>query len=122
MTMARPKKVISLSNEQILELMSNGASIVEVAAEIGVNRDTIYERCNPDSPTYDKEFSDTIKKGRELCEAWWMKEARTALKDKQFNATLWYMNMRNRFGWHDNQKIEHTGAISIEQITGVKVI
>ena len=98
--------------------MAEGASLVEVAAEIGINRDTIYERCNPDSPTYDKEFSDTIKKGKELCAAWWEREGRKGLKDKQFNATLWYMNMRNRFGWHDNQKVDITTDGQALKFTG----
>ena len=119
----RPRKATTADQlQKIVALMSEGASIVEVAAEIGVSRETIYQRCDPQSPYYDSEFSDTIKKGKELCEAWWMSTGRKALKAKDFNAALWYMNMKNRFGWSDSQKVEHTGAIAIEQITGVKVI
>jgi hypothetical protein len=56
-----------------------------------------------------------------LSEAWWEKTGRTNLTTKDFNAGLWYMNMKNRFGWADSQKIDHTSGgekISINLIRG----
>ncbi len=28
------------------------------------------------------------------------------LKKKDFGSTLWFMNMRNRFGWNNNQDLD----------------
>ncbi|HEX4877598.1 MAG TPA: phBC6A51 family helix-turn-helix protein [Chitinophagaceae bacterium] len=87
-----------------IDLMSEGASITEVAAKCGVDRKTLYNwmDANP-------EFLHTIKKGMELCEAWWEEQGRSNLKTKEFQAALWYMNMKNRFKWADKQQIEHSG-------------
>lgn len=56
------------------------------------------------------EFSEAIKEGRQLAEAWWMMMARQNLityEGIKFSAPLWFINMKNRFGWKD--KIEHAG-------------
>lgn len=50
----------------------------------------------------DEEFSTSIKEGRMLAEAWWMKAGRVALlSENRFAYVGWYMNMKNRFGWRD---------------------
>lgn len=87
---------------EAFEEMKEGASITEVAAIINVHRDTIYDWLQDPEK---QEFSDTIKKGLRLCEAWWEKHGRKEVHNKDFNSTLWYMNMRNRFGWRDKQEI-----------------
>lgn len=100
-TLGRPSKYDPTKLPAIISLMSEGASLVEVAVMLGISRETLYQWVD----TY-PDFSDTIKKGKELCNAWWEGEARKALmlRDKDFNATLWYMNMKNRFGWSDKQE------------------
>ena len=99
--------------DTVIQLMSEGAALVEVAAALGVSRDTV----NRWSKDEDKpEFSDAIKKGIELSEAWWMREGRTSLRDKDFNHGLWYMNMKNRFGWSDRQQVQHSGGDTPVQI------
>lgn len=100
--------------EIMISLSEEGASIIELAVELGISRDTFYEISKRE-----EEFSDTVKKCKDLSEAWWTRKGRKNLENKDFNYTGWYMNMKNRFGWTDKQEIDHTtkgSAISVPQI------
>jgi hypothetical protein len=103
--MARPKKeTTQLANdwqELVLTEMEHGASLQEVKVLLGISND-LYDRWMKE----DIEFSETIKRGKELSEAWWLKQGRTNLSNKEFSPTLWYMNMKNRFGWRDRSENE----------------
>lgn len=100
----RPTKYVPKMCEKVIELMSEGASKTEVAAELGICWDTFGRWQNEN-----EEFSEACKKGEKLSEAWWQRIARENLiyhpKSSQLNATLWYMNMKNRFGWRDKQEL-----------------
>lgn len=123
----RPSKYRKEMCQQAIDLMKEGASKIEVCAEIGITTETLYDWCNPDSDRFHPDFSDAIKNGMELCQAWWEKQGRTNLVGKyqgdSFNSTLWYMNMKNRFKWadkhvhsgdHDNPiEHNHTGDIDV---------
>ena len=57
--MARPTKYDPSKNQAVIDLMSEGASIVEVAGLLDVRRETIYDWINSEHPSYQKEFSET---------------------------------------------------------------
>lgn len=87
--------------DDVLREMSEGASLDEIKVMLDVSNE-LHTRWMRD----ESEYQETIKKGIELCKAWWQRQGRTNLKDKSFSSTLWYMNMKNRFGWRDN--VDHT--------------
>ena len=107
----RPKAPLDLPQgweKTVLEIYEEGGSDVEVKAWIFKQRGSfsadLWERWLKEEP----QFSDTIKNGKLLCEAWWVKNGRENLKTTKFNYVGWYMNMKNRFGWKDKQEVQHS--------------
>ena len=106
MPSGRPKiKLTDLPDgweEKVLTLAEKGASDVELRVQAlgGICHET-WTRLIKEEPS----FSETIKRAKDLCKVWWEAQGRTNLKDRDFSPTLWYMNMKNRFGWRDKQDI-----------------
>jgi hypothetical protein len=95
--------------EKVIPLLAEGASMEEIGLELGVGYTVLYEYMDKHP-----EFANAIKKGRELSKGWWLKEGRVSLRDKDFSPTLWYMNMKNRFGWTDKQENHITAIVKQE--------
>lgn len=103
MATGRPSKYKEEYKQKVVDFMKQGYSIAEICLELDISRTTFYNWCDEN-----KEFLDTKKKGEDFSEGWWMKQGRENLKDKDFNYTGWYMNMKNRFKWADNSKQDIT--------------
>jgi hypothetical protein len=101
--------------EDILKEAKVGASIVELAVMLDISRTTFYSLCDRD-----ENFLDTVKKCKRLSEAWWKKQGRTQLENKDFSYTGWYMNMKNRFGWADKQETKQTNEGEIKIVVDEK--
>ena len=110
----RPKEgITSLPEhwyEDVLALYKDGGSDVEVKALIyewrGSFSNDLWNRWIKE----DEQFSQTIKIGKIMSEAWWSKSGRKNLENKDFSYTGWYMNMKNRFKWTDRQETTLEGG------------
>jgi len=113
----------------ILKEYREGASDVEIRALIVEKKKRAYLSHDLWARWLEEEvqFSETVKMGRLLSEAWWTKKGRKGLETdsmqdtKKLNYTGWYMNMKNRFGWADKQevterKVNLTESMSNEQL------
>ena len=90
----------------MLDLYESGAGDVEIFAVIHEWRGTfshdLWDRWLDEEP----EFSETIKKGRRLSEAWWQRLGREgAAGVRSINVPSWIFNMKNRFGWKDKHEL-----------------
>ena len=88
----------------------DGASDVEVKAYLYELRGSFSNDLWVRWMKEEREFSETIKVGKMLSEAWWAKTGRKNLENKEFSFTGWYMNMKNRFGWSDKQEIDNKSS------------
>ena len=88
----------------VIELGRQGFSECEISAEINVPRTTMRSWCDV-HPL----FSSSLTRAKELEQAFWEKEARTNLKDKDFNANLWNKSMSARFKAEYGDKLQLAG-------------
>jgi hypothetical protein len=116
--MARPSKYKPEYCEALVKHMKGGLSYESFAGEVGVTRATLYEW-----EGRHKAFSDAKKLGETSSLLWWEQIGKMAmlgqdlvdkksgqrLSLKNFNATLWIFNMKNRHGWRDKQEIHAEG-------------
>jgi hypothetical protein len=97
--------------EVLLGMYAEGASDIEIMRQIwdwrGSFSKDLWERWIKE----EVKFKEVIEAGKILSQAWWEMNGRKNIGNKGFNSVLWYMNMKNRFGWADTQNIEHKGSI-----------
>lgn len=84
---------------------NEGASVVQMAARIGVTRQTLHNWAAqyPD-------FLDAFTLAREASQAWWEDRARDGLTNRDFNAALWAKVTGARFkDYQPAAKLELSG-------------
>jgi transposase len=111
MPAGRPSKYKPEMCERMIALMSEGASLEEVAGDLGITCETL-NQWSKNKP----EFSEAKKIGVEKSKMWWLRQGRKNLQNKNFNYVGWYMNMKNRFGWRDKQETEVKGNLKSELV------
>ena len=110
----RPTKYRSEMCAVLEEMMREGASQIEVMAEIDITEDTFY-RWKKEN----EEFSESVARGKLLSQAWWERMGRVNLENTKFNYRGWHMNMKNRFKWTDKPEVNNEGNITIVMDTGI---
>lgn len=86
----------------IAQEYKEGASDTEVRAILRITKSLWQSLYNDPQASA---FRQIVDIGRMLAKGWWLREGRKALRDKAFNASLWHMNMKNRYGWSDKTEI-----------------
>lgn len=88
----RPSKYRPEHCALVIAMGCSGASLSEMARQIGVSRSRLYdwEQRNP-------EFRDAIARARTASLAWWEDFGQQGLVNPQFNAAAWAFEMCRRF-------------------------
>lgn len=92
MPAGRPTKYEADFCEVVTFFGKEGYSKAELAAALGVNRETLNEWAKAHD-----EFSDALQHAHELSLAWWEAQARTNLATSGYQAGLWKQAMSGRF-------------------------
>lgn len=120
--MARPPKYRkNFHPEDFIRLSKQGKNITQIALEWDVHRDTIYEWANKN-----KQFSDTIKKGKAFAEAWYINLGQMAMIGKakinrepiKVELGMYVWLTKNLFKWSD--KIEENIKATVSEPIKVK--
>lgn len=106
-TIGRPSIYHPSMGMKAVELMTMGASKIEVCAVLGISADTLYDWCDKQSDRYKPEFSRAIEHGVLLAQAWWERQGRENLINTKFNTGLWSKNMVCRFRKHWTETIRN---------------
>ena len=103
--------------DRVIEMGREGWSVVEMAADIGVARNTL----ETEWPDKHEEFSQAFAHARELSQAWWERQGRLGLSADKFNAQLYSRSMAARFpkDWRESKEQRLAGAdggaVKVEQ-------
>ncbi len=107
--MGRPSRYKPAIGEQLIEAMARGFSLEAAAAKIGVGPRTLFTWQNKH-----EEFRQAIQEGRQRALLFWEEQAISMAKGAPGNAQLVMLALKNRSraasGWHDAQRLEHTGS------------
>lgn len=93
--------------DKVIELGKQGASVVEMAVEIGVSRNTLETLW----PAAHPEFLEALTHARECSQAWWEKAGRVGMVENNISAPIWSRSMAARFpkDWREVKGAEITG-------------
>ena len=107
----RPTKYDPKYCEEVLRMGAQGYSVVEMAAEIGVKRDTL----ETNWPDKHPEFLEAFTQAMQLSQSWWEKQGRIALFADKFQNALWARSMAARFpkDWRESKNVDHSGQVGI---------
>lgn len=107
MPAGRPSKYDPAYCDRVIELGLTGASVVEMAVEIGVSRNTL----ETEWPAAHPEFLEALTQARECSQMWWERAGRVGMIDNNINASIWSRSMAARFpkDWREVKGTELSG-------------
>lgn len=104
----RPTSYRPEMGAQLIDAMAGGLSAEAAATKIGIGARTLFawQQRHP-------EFQQAIQEGRHRALLFWEEQAISMAKGAPGNAQLVMLALKNRSraasGWHDTQRLEHTG-------------
>ncbi len=119
MSAGRPSLYDPAFCEKVIELGKKGASVLEMAVDLGVCRATLEANWPADHP----EFLEALTRARECSQAWWEKAGREGMLDNNINPSIWSRSMAARFpkDWREVKGTELSGPDGLPvQLQGIE--
>lgn len=93
--------------DRVIEMGKQGYSVVEMAAEIGVHRNTLETNWTAAHP----EFLEAFTHAMQCSQAWWERAGRVGMIENNISAPIWSRSMAARFpkDWREVKGSEITG-------------
>ena len=106
-TAGRPSKYNPAFCERVIELAKEGAGWAEYAADFGVDRASLYRWAEEN-----EDFAQALTRAKVLEQAWFEREGRLNLRNREFNANLWGKSVSARFrdDYTERKETQLTGA------------
>lgn len=107
--MGAPTKYKPEYCEAIIKLGETGASLVEMAYELGVNKDTVtnWAKEEPD-------FFDAFTRAKQASQVWWERKGRSGMEKgaSEFQGSIWSRSMAARFpdDWREVKARDHISS------------
>lgn len=103
----RPSKYKPEYCERVIALGKEGYSYAEIAADLEIDKASLY-----DWAAAHEEFSTALRAAKTFEQAWFEREARSNMKNRDFNANLWYRSAASRFrdDYTERKETQLTGA------------
>lgn len=110
--------------KEIIEFAKAGASKNEIAALVGITKETMRDWRDKKSPRFSQEFSDLIQIAETYSQAWWEKVGRTAIYEKEFQSALFNKQIAGRFpdDWRDTARRENQLLDADGQATNPNIV
>jgi len=107
MPAGRPSSYDPSYCERVIELGREGCSVVEMAADIGVHRNTLETMWTEAHP----QFLEALTHARQLSQAWWERAGRIGMIENNINSSIWSRSMAARFpkDWREVKATELSG-------------
>jgi len=108
MSAGRPSEYDPAYCERIIELGESGASIAEMAYELGCCKNTLTAWANAN-----EEFLNAFTRAKMASQVWWERKGRAGMEKSgsEFQGNIWSRNMAARFpdDWREVKGAEITG-------------
>ncbi len=103
----RPSKYKPEYCDIVLALGKEGYSVAEIAAHFEVDKASLYRWQQED-----ENFALSMARAKSFEQAWFEREARSNMKNRDFNANLWYRSAASRFrdDYTERKETQLTGA------------
>ena len=105
----RPTRYSKEISDALVKAMATGLSLEAAAASIGISARVVFDWQNRHP-----EFLQAVQEGRQQALLFWERKAIAMAEGATGNAQLVMLALKNRSraasGWHDAQRLEHTGG------------